>query len=83
VGSSYRQRVHYAAMAKQEAARSRAISALVNLSQFPDDTEAALGALRLLEAAPSELAAAARREFGPPDPRESTEGGRVTEGGGR
>jgi len=59
--------MHYSTMAKQEAARRRAIGALVNLSQFPDDTEAALHSLRLLEAAPSELAAAAVHELGRSD----------------
>jgi hypothetical protein len=61
-------------MARQEAARSRAIRALVNLSQFPDDSDAALQALRLLEAAPSELTAAARRELGAYEPRDPQEG---------
>ena len=73
VGSSNRQRSHYSAMAKQEAARRRAIRALVGLSQFPDDNEAAVRSLRLLEAAPSELADATSREFGLSDPLDKAE----------
>ena len=60
-------------MAKQEAARRRAIRALVGLSQFPDDNEAAVRSLRLLEAAPSELAEATSREFGLSDPLDAVE----------
>lgn len=54
---STRQRCHYWAMAEQEAARTRAIRALVHLAQFPDDNEAAVRSLRLLAAVPSEIEA--------------------------
>jgi hypothetical protein len=42
-------------MARQERARTEAIRALVNLTQFPDDTSAAIQCLRVLEAAPDEI----------------------------
>jgi hypothetical protein len=57
VAISTRQRCHYWKMAQQEEARSSAIRALVNLAQFPDDNEAAIRSLRLLEADPSEIEA--------------------------
>jgi hypothetical protein len=52
-----RQRSHYATMSQQEAARTTAIRALVQLSQFPDDSDAAIRCLRLLDAAPAEIEA--------------------------
>jgi hypothetical protein len=49
------QRCHYSKLARQERARTEAIRALVNLTQFPDDTHAAIQCLRVLEAAPDEI----------------------------
>jgi hypothetical protein len=51
-------------MARQEAARRRAIRALMALAHFPDDSDAALRSLDLLEVAPSELAELTTREIG-------------------
>jgi hypothetical protein len=48
-------RCHYLGMAHQETARREAVRALVNLTQFPDDTPAAIRCLRILEAAPDEI----------------------------
>jgi hypothetical protein len=59
VGSTLRQRRHYSKLAQQEAARLVAIGALVRLAEFPDDRNAAIRSLRLLEAHPSEMGIAA------------------------
>lgn len=59
---SAQQRGHYSMMAEQEAARRRAIRALVALCVFPDDSNAAIRSLRLLEASPSEMSEAAASE---------------------
>ncbi len=55
-----RQRCHYSKMNQQQEARKDAIRALVNLSQFPDESEAAIRSLRLLDASPVEIETGAR-----------------------
>jgi hypothetical protein len=55
---SARQRCHYVTMTQQESARTSAIGALVRLSQYPDESSAAIRCLRLLDATSAEVDAA-------------------------
>jgi hypothetical protein len=50
-----RQRCHYSTMTAQQSARIQAIRALVNLSRFPDESDGAIRALRMLDASPVEM----------------------------
>lgn len=56
---SARQRCHYEMLTQQQAARTNVIGALVDLSRFPDDSDAAIHCLRLLDASSAEIDAAA------------------------
>ena len=64
---SARQRCHYAKLTQQHAARTDAIRALVRLSRFPEDSEAAVRCLRLLDATAGEVEAEANRLMGQGD----------------
>ena len=55
-----RQRCHYSRITEHESARIEAIRALVSLSRFPDESDGAIGALRLLDASPVEIESGTR-----------------------
>jgi hypothetical protein len=64
---SARQRCHYTKLTQQETARTSVIGALVRLSQFPDESGAAIRCLRLLHASSAEVDAATNELMGQMD----------------